>query len=365
MSLTRRKFLASTGAGATVALVGGCGDRGMIDYDEAVAKLRTDLPAEPGLQDFVRYATLAPNSHNTQPWKFRLDSNAIEIGPDLTRRCAVVDPDDHHVFVSLGGAAENILIAGNARGRPGELFIEPAGKASSIRVTLGAGASSESALCDAIPLRQSTRSEYDGRPLSSEELRLLEQAAMIPGVHTIFLTERSRMKGVLDFVIEGNSRQIEDPAFVQELKDWLRFNPKAALATNDGLLTACSGNPTLPTWLGTQLFDWFFDADSENDKYTKHMNTSAGVVIFVADQEDEEAWINVGRSFQRFALQATTLGVRHAHLNMPIEVESVRSKFASWLGLPGMRPNLVIRFGKAQPLPMSLRRPTDEVIVAF
>ncbi|MCY7390333.1 MAG: Tat pathway signal protein, partial [Leptolyngbyaceae cyanobacterium CAN_BIN12] len=45
------------------------------------------------LRELVRYATLAPSSHNTQCWKFRLDDRSISILPDLSRRCPVVDPD--------------------------------------------------------------------------------------------------------------------------------------------------------------------------------------------------------------------------------------------------------------------------------
>lgn len=75
------------------------------------------------------------------------------------------------------------------------------------------------------------------------------------------------------------------------------------------------------------------------------------------------AILQVGRSFERFALQATVLGVRHAHLNMPIEVPEVRRAFADWLGIPGRRPDLVIRFGRPLPMLMSMRRPVDAVIV--
>lgn len=362
MALPRRDFIAASGTASAAMLVGGCSGS-MSAYDEATAALRTDLPAEPGVKDFIRYATLAPNSHNTQPWKFASGTDTVTIRPDLARRCPVVDPDDHHVFVTLGCAAENLRIADNARGRPGDVAILPAGKATSIKITLGRGTATERTLCDAIPLRQSTRSDYDGQPLSAHDLRLLEQAASIPGVSTMFLTERAKISGVLEYVIAGNSIQCDDPAFVRELKDWIRFNPDAALARNDGLFSACSGNPTSPTWLGRLLFDQFFSKSSENAKYTGHLNTSAEVAIFVADQANEEGWINVGRSFQRFALQATALGVRHAHLNMPIEVASVRGDFARWLGIPDKRPDLVIRFGKANALPMSLRRRVEAVLV--
>lgn len=363
MHLSRRSFLAAGGATAGFAVVGGCSGGGMGKYDDAVSALRAALPVEPSLEDLVRYATLAPNSHNTQPWKFRLGTNAVQILPDLSRNTPVADPDDHHVFVTLGCAAENLLIAAHARERPGEAAVNPAGKATSIDIALGRGAAIERELLDAIPLRQSTRSDYDGQPLSAGELRLLEQAALLPGVDTLFITDRAKLDRVLEFVIEGNSVQCDDPAFVKELKDWMRFNSDEALATNDGLFAACSGNPTGPTWLGSLMFDQFFSKDSENKKYTGHMNSSAGVAIFVAEQDNEEGWINVGRSFQRFALQATALGIRHAHLNMPIEVADIRPQFASWLGIPGKRPDLVIRFGKAPALPMSLRRPVGEVLI--
>jgi len=61
-------------------------------------------------------ATLPANSHNTQPWIFTAGTDAIIIAPDFTRRCPAVDPDDHHLFVSLGCAAENLVVAASALG---------------------------------------------------------------------------------------------------------------------------------------------------------------------------------------------------------------------------------------------------------
>ena len=63
---------------------------------------RAALAADPELRGLIRYATLAPNGHNAQPWRFRAQDGGIAILPDLTRRTPVVDPDDHHLFVSLG-----------------------------------------------------------------------------------------------------------------------------------------------------------------------------------------------------------------------------------------------------------------------
>lgn len=335
----------------------------MGEYADAAARLRAPLPADPDMKELVRFATLAANGHNTQPWRFALRKSAISILPDFSRRTPAVDPDDHHLFVSLGCAAENLLIAGGAHGRPGMVDFNANGDGR-IEIDLTSAPAKASDLHAAIPDRQSTRSEFDGRSVSTDDLRRLEKAAESEGVALIIVTEERQRKTVLDYVVEGNSAQIDDPDFVRELRDSIRFNASEAMQTGDGLFTASSGNPTMPGWLGRRLFGLFFRKGSENEKYAKQLRTSAGVAVFVGDREDKDHWIRVGRSFQRFALQATALGIRHAHINQPVEVPSVRAAFADWLGTDGRRPDLVIRFGHAPPMPMSMRRPVADVIVA-
>jgi hypothetical protein len=49
---------------------------------------------------------------------------------------------------------------------------------------------------------------------------------------------------------------------------------------------------------------------------------------------------------------------------MPIEVAALRPVFSDWLGTLGQRPNLVIRFGRAPTMLVSVRRPRDSAIAA-
>lgn len=357
---TRRQVLSHIAVGFGALPLAQCTEAGMAAYDATLAVQRAPLPTSPQLADLVRYATLAPNSHNAQPWRFAVSDRQVRISPDLGRRIPVVDPDDHHLFVSLGCAAENMLIAGEATGLPAAIAMN----GNRIEIEFGRSAPNPSPLFEAIPKRQSTRSEYDGRAVSPGVLQQLEAAAAMDGVSLILITDAPRNEAVLDFVVQGNSAQMDDPAFVRELKEWIRFNPADAIAKGDGLFSASSGNPTLPHWLGSTMFDIVFRRDGENRKYASQIRSSAGIAVFVAERNDPAGWVNVGRSFQRFALQATLLGIRHAHINQPVEVGRLRPEFARWLGIGEKRPDLVIRFGYAPPLPMSLRRPVSAVIDA-
>jgi hypothetical protein len=311
--------------------------------------------------ELVRCATLAPSSHNTQCWKFALADKAITILPDLSRRCPAVDPDDHHVFVSLGCATENLVHAALAHGLKAEPRFDAAREA--VKVSLSATPRQATPLFQAIATRQCTRGDYDGKPLTREELALLERAGTSNGVRMLLLTERPAMERALDFVVQGNTAQMADAAFVKELKQWIRFNGAAAVRTRDGLFSAVSGNPQIPTWLGEMAFGLVFRTKAENDKYAQHICSSAGLAIFVGAAADKAHWIGVGRCYERFALQATALGIRNAFLNQPVEVATVQSPFAQSLGLADRRPDLVVRFGRGPAMPQSLRRPLRDVMV--
>lgn len=337
-----------------------------MDYQEAAKSIwrHTEGALSEGaaiLKEIVRYATLAPSGHNAQCWRFRIGNRSIAILPDLSRRTPVVDPDDHHLYVSLGCATENLAQAAGAFGFLANSEFDSSSGATT--VVLEQSAADESPLFKAIPFRQCTRAGFDGRPLSNEELRLLEAAGTGQGVRVLLLTEREAMEKVLEYVVQGNTMQVKNPAFVRELESWIRFNDGEAIRTGDGLPARATGNPSAPRWLGRMLSRTFFRARTENDKYARHIRSSAGIAVFVSDVDDTAHWVEAGRCYERFALQATALGIRNAFVNQPVEESGLRPEFARAFGLGDGRPDLVVRFGRGKEMPKSLRRPVETVLI--
>ena len=257
------------------------------------------------LRGLVHEATLAASSHNTQPWKFKLGKRSIGIFPDLTRRCPVVDPDDHHLFVSLGCATENLVCGALANG----LYAHVAGRADRVDVAFEDTLPVRSTLYDALPQRQCSRSTYDGQQISAADLELLERAAAGSGVHPVVLTDRSDLETVAECVALGTAAQIHNTAFVKELGTWIRFNEAEAARTGDGLSTAATGAPSGPRWLRRMLLHGALTLRSENARNARHLRSSAGVIIFFSDRNDPEHWIEVGRCVR--ALRAPGDRARH------------------------------------------------------
>ncbi len=367
--VTRKQVLLSA-----AAITGGAGAFGAYSHEEGkesyISAARGIWRRTEGLlgssllvqRELVRYATMAPSSHNTQCWKFHIEDQEIAIMPDYARRCSVVDPDDHHLFVSLGCAAENLIQAALANGLNGTAQFDSI-EADHIRVAMEPTKPVVSPLFQAITERQCTRADYDGKALSVEELGMLERAGTGNGVQIMLLTEKSAMEKVIEYVVAGNSAQMNNPAFVKELKAWIRFGDSEAVRTGDGLFSRTTGNPSVPRWLGSLLFGMLYAEKSENEKYARQIRSSAGIAVFVSEANDKRHWVEAGRCYERFALQAAALGIRNAMINQPVEVSALRPQFATYLEIENGRPDLVVRFGRGPRMSQSLRRPVQDVMV--
>ena len=172
--VTRRKVVIGTGAAAVAA---GAGyhmlTRAGPAYRNAV--LETWTAKDPSQSDefsyLVHYAILAANSHNTQPWLFSQTGNTVIIRPDMTRATPAADPDYHHLYASLGCAAENLSLAAIAAGSKTSVSFNPDGEGA-VEIDRVAGDVVRDELFGAILERQCTRSDYDGRAVSAADIAL-------------------------------------------------------------------------------------------------------------------------------------------------------------------------------------------------
>ncbi|MGI9433753.1 MAG: Acg family FMN-binding oxidoreductase [Geminicoccaceae bacterium] len=363
--MTRRTFATGAAALGPMTTTACSSTSDGLTYDEAVQQTfrHADdfgVPGPAAYRELVHYATMSANSHNTQPWVFAIEGDQIRLSPDPDRRCPVVDPHDHHVFASLGCAAENIMIAADAFGLHGGLSFDEA--ASSITIALDRASRRTTPAFQAIPERQCTRAEFSGEAAPVDVLKQLETFASQAGIDLHLLTDDKQKLQIIEYVVAGNSAQMDEDAFVEELRSWIRFNEAEALATRDGLTYRSVGSPASPRWLGKLLFSMMFRKKTENEKYRRQIANSSGVAVFACAEQTKAGWIDAGRAYQRFALLSTALGLRHAFVNQPVEVPEIRPQLASYLDLGERLPDLVVRFGYGDPTPRTLRRPVRDVL---
>ena len=162
-----------------------------------------DNPKDGSLPDrlrfLVRYALLAPSSHNTQPWRFHVAENRVDLFMDMDRWLKVADADQREIHVSIGCALESLLVAAEhfGLGHGTDYLPDPANPrlAATVRFRAEGRAAPErpARLFPMLPVRHTNHGEYDGRPIPPGVLEQLRNCCVEPGV-TVYLTADADIK---------------------------------------------------------------------------------------------------------------------------------------------------------------------------
>lgn len=317
-------------------------------------------------EKIVGYAAIAPSGHNSQPWKFVIEEPTITILPDYSRRLPAVDPDDRELFISLGCALQNLVTSAEHFGYKCNVYysLEKA-NSEEIKVTLTKTSDvPELDLFKQIEKRQTTRNEYNKVKVTNEELKKIENYSVGDGVKSIVKTDTESLHKIIQLVKSGNTVQFADDAFMDELKFWIRFSHAEAEEKSDGLTSDVMGNPSIPRWAGKLFMNLFYSDKDQNEKDEKYISSSAGVILFYTEGNSKKDWIETGRAYERFSLLTTSINIKCAFINQPIEVPRFLNNTAEAFGLKNGYPQLLLRFGYSDAMPKSPRRRTADVILS-
>jgi hypothetical protein len=130
---TRRSFLRRGGLAAGTVLVLSAGGLGYRAFDEGVFQTGEggayyawrDWSTQRGPMALVAATILAANPHNSQPWVFRVSPNRIDLFADPVRNIGAADPLRREMYVGLGAALENLMLAAAANGYVAKLQLLP------------------------------------------------------------------------------------------------------------------------------------------------------------------------------------------------------------------------------------------------
>lgn len=315
--------------------------------------LALDLGTDP--LELVAAAALAPSSHNTQPWRFTVSADRVELRADRSRRLPVNDPDDRELTISCGAALLNLRAAAAAAGLDATVDVLPCDDDPELlaRVSLAPGAG-DRALADlaaAIPGRHTARVAFTDECLDASLLARLEAAARSEGAWLEPLSSTGRAR-LAELVTKGDRLQFQDSAWRKELATWMRTG-----STGDGM--AMFGLATPLARLAVGALDLGRSTASKNAKLARQ----APAVYLLTTTGDRPAdWLRAGQGLERALLVAAAEGVQAAYLNQPCQIASLRGQLVELTGA-GHAPQVVLRLGHpADELPPSPRRPVTEVI---
>jgi nitroreductase len=326
-------------------------------WNVSAADFPADGPIDARAEFCLRYAILAPSSHNTQPWRFAVEGPEIEVRIDRSRWLEVADHDRRELFLSVGCALENLLIAADHFGLDADLEYRDDDPADPhvATVTLGTAAGDGGALddssqsghdyhtaervtldgvFDAITQRRTSHEPFEDRSIPPETLDRIEAAADVASVASHRIEEGDLKRKVARLQYEADERQMSDPEYRKELGRWIGRG-----ALGDAWLKARIG----------QLAVTYLDlGDREGEKNSTRMSGAPVLEVIATPVDDRVARLEAGRTFQRMALVATAEGLAVHPISQILEVPALKAELARAMGVEDVEIQHLFRLGYAE-----------------
>ncbi|KFU81715.1 Nitroreductase family protein [Amycolatopsis lurida] len=299
----------------------------------------------------LRSATLAPSTHNTQPWLFRCTGSGIEVHADPRRILPATDPDGREIVLSCGAALFTLRTAIHALGfHPATTLMPSRADPDLLAVVRPLAERTPDpkvvGLARAIPRRRTNRRPFVSDVVPKTTLTALRHATELEHAWMSRLdAEQCRL--LRDLTARARREQLADPAFIAELGRWTGLDA----STRDGVPSyAMEGSPADESW----LLDEFGEP---------HSSTASPLVVVIGSLTDERLdRLQAGQALQRALLTATCAGLDASFISPPIMVRKARAELRRLLGC-GVWPQVLLRVGYGSSLPWTPRRPLEDMLL--
>ena len=298
------------------------------------------------LAALLPFAILAPSSHNSQPWLFRIKQDELELLADRRRRLPVVDPANRELIISCGAALGSIETALHNFGYQGDIDLLPDSAHPELlaRIRLGEPrdpAPLDHAMFQALHTRRTYRLPFLSRVLEPELMAEMETIAEGYGVYFSIVQQDSQRMALAELIGEGDRQQMADPAFRQELAAWLH---PSRTKSRDGMPGWAQGLGTAQS-LVLPLVVRTFDTGQGRAAHDHELALGSPLLAVMGSYSDQATdWLQTGRALMHLLLRAEVEGVAASYLNQPVEVPQLRQQLGALIGITGF-PQLILRMG--------------------
>lgn len=300
-----------------------------------------DYPADKALSDklafLLNYAQLAPSSHNSQPWQFSVQDSEIHLYPDSNYWLKVADPERREMYISLGCALENLLVAAEhfQLGYQASFFSDRDDKEHFASVTFSEDSPTvnvrDPALFNAIVQRRTSREPFQSRLIPKEELVQIKAAWLEKDLHLHFIANIEQKRQLAKMIQAADEALYANPAYRHELANTI-------------------GQGTLGTrWPWSLLAQFVLRHANIGARLGKHnaqaLMSAPVLIVLSTGKDDAISQIKIGQLYERICLTAAKLGLGTQPLSQILEVPSLRQQLAGMLPDAKLVPQHFFRLG--------------------
>jgi len=308
----------------------------------------------------IEVAGRAPSLHNTQPWRFTVDGEAIELYADASRQLQV-DPDGREMVISCGAALYGLRLAVRSLGYVPEVEVLPGlvGPPLLARVRPGRPAPmtpDERKLLYAVPHRHTHRGPFEPGPLPAGLFPQMQEDAEAEGATLAEIEPGPAREELMALAAASVRRQDRDP---RSRADTWRWSRDPTSPDRDGV--PAHAFPAEPSREAGRLPQRDFDLGRGLGMLPAEGPAEPVIAVLFTPGDGEEDWLRAGQALQRLLLHAASKWVFASLNTQPLEDVSIRAQIRDCLALPGA-PQMLMALGVSRTAPATARRPAADLI---
>lgn len=317
------------------------------------------------LRFLLKYAVLAPSSHNTQPWLFKVENDIIYLIADRTRILPIADPQGRELIISCGTALFTLRTALHHFGYSGRFISCSDSDKPDLLACIQLGipkqeSADENLLFEAMTKRHTNRKDYSDWDVPKSLLKWLQSDAEQEGAWLQIIKGDTARNAVADLIVQGDRLLMSNPSFRHELAQWIR--PRSS-KSYDGFPAYTQGiNEHFD--FATPIFAILLRRFNMGDLIAKHsrqlVEHSPVIAVLGTNRDTPSAWLAVGQALERILLRGQAVGLTASFLNQPIQVPELRVQLSQLLYEQGY-PQILLRLGFGVDVKPTPRREVNEV----
>jgi len=331
----------------------------------------------------LAYAVLAPNAHNTQPWRVALRDDGLDLRVDASRLLPATDPAYRQTHISQGTFLEQLVLAFAALGRSSDVAYFPDGEYPSdrleprpvARVRIAPAPPVRDPLFDAIPVRRSNKGLYDPARSVPDDVRAALAAAAGDGVTTRFVDDPAARARLTAICADAMAAEVLARPRDEETAKWFRFSDDEMDQKRDGFGLAQAGRSGLGKWL---LETFIVSRASAGDPRGSFAQAAVDLArdqavsapcfgALLSPNSTRRTQVTVGRAYARLALAAAASGLSVHPMSQALEeyadVAPVKARIERELGVPsGSTAQMFFRLGYGPATPHAPRRDVRDLL---
>ena len=311
----------------------------------------------------ARASLRAPSVFNSQPWRWRLAGEVLELFSDPARRLGVTDTEGRLLLLSCGGALHHARVSLAAAGWFAEVRRLPDEKRPDLlaRIIVAGRTATTSPdrsagdLIAAIAHRRTDRRAFGDRPVAEQTLDHLRRLVEAEGAY-LHVVPDDRVPELGISVDQAADANYFDPAHRNELTKWTH-RPGW---TGDGVPPNTAVEPSLRR---VPVRNFLPDGSPGMLAGTDHDEGAAYLILFGTAARPVDL-LRGGEAMSALLLQATADGLATAPISEAVEVAWPRHLLSRLLSGVG-EPYLIVRLGYVDAtdgVPLTPRRSPADVI---